>query len=219
MSKAKAKLDFITLAVVAKVAFGRDRVSDMTGKPEFPTPDVPLSDITDACDDLEEAHNDADGGTHETEEMNAAETVWDDLMRKLAGYVTRIADGDVAIITLAGFTATETDSSPVPAPEKVEGYKATRDDQSGIINLTCNVIENAKGFVDIASEDPELNITIINDQMMISPSLKPVFIHVGTNRKCSISSLRPAVKYYFTRYAFNASGRGPDSEKINIMVV
>ncbi len=220
MGKAKAKLDFIELPVPTKIQFGRDRVIDMNGKPEFATPDIPLPDITLVCKELEDAYNAAQGGgTHEKDEQDKKEKVWDDKMRKEAAYVTRIADGDVAIITLAGFTPTETEATPSAPPAKVEGYKATRDDQSGIINLTSDVMENVKGYVDIVSEDPDVSITIINDQMMISPSLKPVYILAGTTRKTSISNLTPAVKYYFLRYAFNAAGRGANSEKISIMVV
>jgi hypothetical protein len=218
MAKAKVKLDFIELTVPEKIQYGRDRVGDMTGNGNFTTPDIPLADITTACDNLQTTYNAAQGGgPTETAAQNAAEAVWDDLMRKEAAYVTRIADGSVVIITSAGFTPTETEATPTQPPAKPENFTAKHSDQSGAILLNNDTSPNVRGYVTIVSSESNLSIQVIGDQIAITGNTEPVIIQTTSARKISVTNLTSGRRYYIIRYAFNAAGRGPDSDKIAIV--
>lgn len=218
MAKAKVKLDFIKLTVPEKIQYGRDRVTDMTGNGNFTTPDIPLADITTVSDDLEDAYNEAQGGgPTETAALNAAELVWDDKMRKEAAYVSRIADGSVVIITSAGFTPTETEPTPQQPPVKPENFTAKHGEQSGVINLDNDTMPKVKGYVTIVSSESNLHIQVIGDQVIVSGNTAPVIILVTSSRKISVTNLTSGTRYYIIRFAFNAAGRGPDSDKISIV--
>jgi len=218
MAKAKVKLDFILLAVPLKIQYGRDRVDDMTGNANFPTPDVPLVDITAACLDLETKYNLAQGGgPADTAAQDAAELVWDDLMRKEAGYVDRIADGDVVIITSAGFSPTETILTPSLPPAKPENLKLTHGDQPGKILTSCDRIENAKGFVTIITSDPNATVTLVGEDAHIRVTTGEVIIHSSTSRKSAHGMLSSATRYNVRKYAFNTAGRSSDSEVSSIV--
>ena len=101
MAKAKVKIDvYMSLNIPGKIQYARDRVIDMTGNPNFTTPNPPLLVVKGAADDLETKYNLAQGGgPADTTAQNAAELVLDDLMRKEAAYVDSVADGNTVIIT------------------------------------------------------------------------------------------------------------------------
>lgn len=230
MAKARVKLDFINLPIPAKIEFVRDRVGDITGNANFPTPDVPLASITTAVDDLETKHLAAQGGgSAQTAAQDASEEALDDLMREEAGYVTRIADGSVVMITSAGFAATQTEPSPIAIPAKVENLTLKHGDQPGTISTTCDVVENAKGYVTIITDNASAPITVENGsvvlQMGAGPSPIPVpviqnlflLFNAATSRKTSFSGLTSGTRYYCHKFAFNSKGKGADSDVVNII--
>ncbi|MBI4929812.1 MAG: hypothetical protein HY841_03550 [Bacteroidetes bacterium] len=232
MAKARVKLDFILLSVAPKIQFVRDRVNDMTGNANFPTPDVALAIITTAVNDLETKFNLAQGGgPAQTAAQDASEEALDDLMREEAGYVTRIADGDVVKITSAGFTATQTEPSPIAIPDKVQNLILKHGSQSGTILTTCDPVEHAKGYVTVISDNATAPITVNNGsvvlQMATAPSPIPVPAPVGQNlfllfnasssRKALFSGLTSGTRYYCFKYAFNSKGKGADSDVVSIV--
>ncbi|HLG35736.1 MAG TPA: hypothetical protein VI757_12715 [Bacteroidia bacterium] len=221
MSKAKVKIEvYMDLNIPGKIEYARDRVIDMTGNGNFVTPDVPLPVLGGAADDLELKYNKAQGGgPADTEAQNAAELVLDDLIRKEAGYVSRIADGDTVIITSSGFTPTKTEGTPTPPPAKVLGLTLTQTQQSGTIVSNCLPLEHAKGFITILSLTPTPQIVIDGNQLVIPAGGQNIIIHVSTTRKATHTGLTPGAKYYVVKFAFNAAGRGPDSDMNSIMVV
>lgn len=232
MAKAKVKLDFIALPIPQKIEYVRDRVGDMTGNSNFPTPDVPLATITTAVNDLETKYLAAQGGgTAQTAAQNASEEALDDLMREEAGYVTRIADGNVVIITSAGFTATQTEPSPVAAPAKVQNLTLKHGVQPGTILTNCDSADGAKGYVTIITNTPNAPISVNNGSVVLqtgnAPSPLPVPAPIGQNlfmlfnantfRKITFSGLTSGTRYYVFKYAFNAQGKGADSDVISII--
>jgi len=221
MSKAKVKIEvYMVLNVPGKIQYARDRVVDMTGNANFTTPDVPLATITTAADDLETKYLAAQGGgPADTAAQNAAEEVLDDLIRKEAAYVTRIADGDTVIITSSGFTPTKTELTPAPPPGKVLGLTLKQSEQSGTFVSNCDPLENARGFVTIISLSSNPHITIDGDQLIIPAGGEQVIIHISASRKATHEGLTPLTKYYVVKYAFNAAGRGPNSDMNSISVV
>jgi len=221
MGKAKVKLEvYMDLNVPGKIEYARDRVIDMTGNANFPTPDVPLPVITGAANDLETKYNKAQGGgPADTAAMNAAEEVLDELIRKEAAYVTRIADGSEVIITSSGFTPTKTEATPVPLPAKPLALTLKQTEQSGTIISNCDPVENAKGVVTIVSLTPTPHITVDGDQLIIAPSAEAIIIHVSASRKAQHTGLTPGEIYYVRKFAFNAAGRSPDSDVNSLRVI
>ncbi|HLG35986.1 MAG TPA: hypothetical protein VI757_13985 [Bacteroidia bacterium] len=221
MAKAKVKIDvYMSKNIPGKIEYARDRVIDMTGNPNFTTPNPALLIISNAADDLETKYNAAQGGgPSDTEAQDAAELVLDDLMHKEAAYVDTVADGNTVVITSGGWTPTKTEKVPLLPPLKATGTSLTQTPQSGTIISNCNPVANAKGFVTILSLTENPAITIDGNQIVVAPSAQPVIIHVGSKRKATHTNLTPATKYYMRKYAFNTAGRAPDSDVISIMVV
>jgi len=227
MAKARVKLEFINLPIPQKIEYVRDRVIDMTGNVNFPTPDIPLADITTAVDDLETKFNLAQGGGEaQTQAQNASEEVLDDLMRQEAGYVTRIANGSTVIITSAGFDFTQTEPSPLAVPAKVERLKLTHSDQAGTILTNCDAMENAKGYVTVITNLATAPLEGLNGGVAVRATpLNPLptptdfflLFHADTFRKSTFSGLKSGTRYYVFKYAFNAQGKGSDSDVISIV--
>ena len=218
MGKAKCKLDFILLPIPEKIEFARDRVIDMTGNSNFTTPDPGLPLISTAADNLETTYNEAQGGgPAETTAQDAAEIVLDDLMRKEAGYVDRIADGNVVIITSAGFTPTETVHTPLAPPLKPENMKLKHGDQPGTIMISCDKVEGAYGFVTIITTDQNAVIAVAGQDVNVSGLTGTLILNASSSRKTTHGGLVSATRYYVRRYAFNAAGRSPDTDVISIV--
>ena len=218
MAKSKVLLDFLTEPIPYKIQYTRDRVIDMTGNSNFTDPDVPLDDWGDAATTLETKYNAAQGGgPAQTEEQDAAELAMDDLSRKQAAYVDRIADGSKVIITGAGFSVTDIVPTALPAPEKPENHKLAFGEQQGTIISNINALKGSKGFVTVVKDDPATQVVINGDQMVITIGEKQVVIHAGTNRKAIITNLNRGTIYYVTKYGFNATGRSPDSDSEDIV--
>lgn len=223
MGKAKVKLDFIKLAVPAKIQYGRDRVIDLTGNANFTTPEPSLAEITDACNDLETKYNAAQGGgPAQTTAQNQSEKVLDERMRKLANYVTRIADGDVVIITSAGFTPTQTEASPIGAPDKVENLTAKHGEQAGTIHTNCNVAKNTKGYVTIITNSSTLPLVTTPDGVLLQSAAAIaagifLLVNSSTSRKTTFNNLVSGTRYFIRKYAFNAAGKGADSDVVSIV--
>ena len=219
MAKSKVKLDFIDLSVPAKIQFTRDRVGDMSGGGVFPTPDVSYATLDAGADDLEIKYQAAQGGGEaETVAQDASEAVLDDLLRKTAGFVDRIADGDIVIITSAGFDFTDVERSSVPAPAKPENQKLTHGDDNATVKTITDPVANARGYVTVAKSDPAIDVTIIGNELIIQTGNgNHVVIHAGTTRSNLLTNLVRGTKYRIYKYAFNASGKGPNSDTDDII--
>jgi len=218
MRKAVVLINFIRIPIANKIQFARDRVIDMTGNANFLSPDVPLAGITAAVDKLETKFQKAQGGgMADTAAQNAAEIVLDDLMRKLADYVSRVAGGSAVIITSAGFSVIKTKPSLMHKPGKVEGLKLTRTQQSGTLISNCKRLPNARGFVTVISTSPDAAVVVEGEHLIINPGEAKIILHIGSKRKAKHGNLVPATKYYIKKFAFNTAGRGADSDMITIM--
>ena len=226
MAKAKVKRAFTNLPVSGKIQFSRDRVVDMTGNANFPTPSPALATVTTVTNDLETKHLAAlGGGPMHTAARDAAELVWNDTMDKSAAYVEGIADGDVTILTSSGFTPTSTERQPRQLPEKPENLKMKRSDETGVIFFSCNPVPDAKSYIAILSADvAALDISTKGTQLMIklnaaSPAQPTLLIlDISSHRKKVIRGLTPGTRIYGKIYCTNTAGRGPDSDAISIMV-
>lgn len=240
MAKAKVKRDFIKLTVSEKIQFSRDRVVDMTGNPNFTTPNPSLATVTTVTDDLETKHLAAlGGGPMQTAARDASELIWNDTMDKLAAYVELTADGDVTKITSAGFAPTSTERQPAHVPVKPENLKMKHSDNSGEILFNCDPVPNAESYIAVLSTDAAaLDISTEGTQLMIElnpavpapAALAPpppvplptaatlLVIDVSSQRKKIITGLTSGTRIHGKIYCTNTAGRGPDSDVISIMV-
>lgn len=101
----------------------RTNVTRMTDNPNFPTPTPPLADLTAVADRLDSAVQayDFTRSRIDKQERDAAFAALKDLRQDLGAYVQSISNGELAVITSAGFT-TRAQAHPVgqlPAPQNV----------------------------------------------------------------------------------------------------
>ncbi len=115
----------------------------MKANSKFSTPDVSLVDL-DAKTDLLETHSLASqsGGKEATALMHQAEDDWDNMMRKMAGYVDRIADGDSVVILSSGFNLVKK-AAPAIRPE----FSVELGEKSGTVTLRRQAVEGAKSYI------------------------------------------------------------------------
>ena len=143
MKKDRIVLDFIKKPVAQKIEFGRNVTGKLKGNANFSAPDVALADL-DAKTDLLEARSVASlsGGKESKALMRQTEEEWDDLMRKTANYVNRIADGDDAVILSAGFNLAKQ-----PAPAVRPDFSVELGEKSGSVTIRRQAVDGAKSYI------------------------------------------------------------------------
>ena len=143
MKKFHVVFDFIGISIPEKTKFGRNVITKMTGNANFPAPDVSLSALAEKTNKLEEKSIAAlNGGKPETALMHKVETEWDDLMRLMALYVDRIADGNDAMILDAGFNL-EKQRAPLVRSE----LSAEVGDLPCTVSLRRQAYKGAKAYI------------------------------------------------------------------------
>jgi len=143
MKKDRIILDFVRFPVAQKIEMGRSVSTNMKANPKFTTPDISIGDL-EAKTDLLEVHSIAsqNGGKEATALKRQTELDWDDMMRKMAGYVDRIADGDSVVILSAGFSMVKK-AAPAVRPE----FSVELGDKSGTVTLRRQAMEGAKSYI------------------------------------------------------------------------
>ncbi len=143
MRKQKVLLNFIRLTVSQKIGFYRNIIKRMTGNTSFPTPDVALATATTSIDDLQAAYLAAkDGSRIQIAIRNDKENLVDQLFRKLANYVDRMADGNDTIIISSGFEV-----SSLPGSTSKSELSAKNGSLSGTVKLVAKSIDGAKSYI------------------------------------------------------------------------
>ena len=108
MRRTKVRIDFIKIPTADKIEFARNTVMRMTNNPDTPSPDVPIGQITVFINNLETAFAaSSGGGKSSTKAVHDTRKVLDELLRKQAAYVNRIANGNEGIIAGTGFHTTK----------------------------------------------------------------------------------------------------------------
>lgn len=192
MRKDRIVFDFIKKPVSSKIEFSRNVYTRMSGNPKFPAPDISL-DILEAKTTLLEDRNVAafNGGKEAKALMRQTEAELDDLLRKQAGYVNRIADGNDTIILSAGFNLAKHPSPPVRPDFSVElGLK------SGSVTIRRQAVEGAKSYIwqYCIGETPSDNDT---DWVTVKVTVKATV---------EITGLAPLKKYWFRSAPVTTSG-------------
>jgi hypothetical protein len=204
MKMIKVIFDFLRLTIPAKIVKGRNVVTEMTDNPSFTTPDVPLADLTEINALLEARYVAAqNGGKEETILMHQAEDLWDNLMRKEAKYVDRIADGNEAIILSSGFNA-----SKQPTPAVRPEFIAEAGPKSGSVLLRRQAVKGAKAYIwqycvnAIPEEEDAWKIAQVSGKASVE-----------------IDDLIPVTKYWFRVAAVMAQETAPYNSPIMHVVV
>jgi hypothetical protein len=144
---------------------------------------------------------------------------------QLANYVNAVANGKLHIILLSGFVPTDTTSTRLKRPKTPENIKLKRL-SSGQIQAICDHQDIAESYGCIitagAPLPPTVHITMGNKLSLPLADLAALnIVHIefdlGRGRKKLFSGLTPAVTYYFTFYAVNASGASSLSTVVSIM--
>jgi fibronectin type III domain protein len=199
---AQIKLNLSRLSVRDKITLIRGCVTSMTGNPHFTTPQPPLTTITTAADDLEQAENDAQAarqdGKTKTTIRNGKEDNLDRLMSQLVGYVTMVSGGDEAIIQSAGMDIRAAPGTSV-VPSQPQGLSATAGDHDGTMDLSWDPVVEAASYVLDSSVDP--------------PTASS-WQHLGVSTKSTftVPGLTSGARIWFRVAAVNANGQSPWSD-------
>ncbi|MFZ4455476.1 MAG: hypothetical protein ACOYOT_04575 [Bacteroidales bacterium] len=192
MKKDHSVLDFVKKPIAQKVEFGKGVISLMKNNPKFPTPDVSLTEL-ETVNDLLEARSVAamSGGKEATALMRQTETEWSDMMRTMARYVDRIADGDSAVILSSGFNLAKQ-----PSPSLRPEFSVELGEKSGTVELRRQAVEGAKSYI----WQHCIGDTPANNDADWTTAL------VTSRASAELSGLTPLSKYWFRSAAVLANG-------------
>lgn len=199
------KLGLDRMALPDKVQFTRQVTQNMTGNPNFPTPDPALPDMATAADASETAYNDARTARQvaksKTSIQDDREAELDWLLTQLAAYVEKASDGDKAKIESAGFSLRNPPApvGPLPAPTDVQVVASAF---AGSADLSWQLDRDARLFLIERAED----------------AVEPVFrqIATATKKSASVNSMVSGKKYLFRLAAVGPAGQGPWSEPVSL---
>jgi hypothetical protein len=202
MKRFKVLYDFIHFPVPGKVEYGRNTVIHMTGNTSFSNPDVLLSQITTACNNLETAYTASlGGGLQQTANLKLAVKTWDDLMRKQADYVNRISNGNDALMLSAGFHPTH---QPVPAlrPE----FSAHHGEISGEVTLKHKAVKGAAWIWQYVNDPLPADD---KSWLLAGVSLQAMFV---------VKGLTPGTRCWFRAACVTHAGQGAWSDPVSMIV-
>ena len=204
MKKITTLLDFVGFKVNDKLVFYKNGAVQLANTLLFPDLPVPLSTINKIIDDFEVAVLAAKDGAHSANsEMHDKEKIADDLFRKLAAYVDKIADGDETIILKSGFHA-----SKQPIPFEKSALAVTHGDHSGTVNVVMKAVKGAVVY------RIKYRLSVASGQ--VNPWIE---VDISTVAKCIVGNLIPGSKYEFIFASVSSTGTSDYSDPFNIIVV
>lgn len=191
------------MSIPDKVQFARQIVQNMTGNPNFPTPDPALAAVTTSTDESESSFNDARTARQiaksktSIQDDRAAALDW--LLTKLASYVEGASNGDKAIIESSGFSIRNAAApvGPLPAPTAL---LAEPSDHPGAADLTWQMDRDVRLYLIERAEDADVLVFRL--------------IETATKKQASVNSMVSGKKYWFRVSAAGPSGQGPWSDPV-----
>ena len=156
--KANIKLMLDKLRPVALLALLRNVVAKMTGNATFPTPAVPLADMTTLGDKLEAAIQVATNGSRQSKlDRNKLEAEVRDMLRRQADYVRSVCLGDAALLASSGFELAK-QREPIGIPGISKRMEARMTGLKGDLELRWATVHGAHGYqVWMTDQDPAIN--------------------------------------------------------------
>ena len=221
MYKIKVKRNFKRFANAKLVAFARNVAQKLTSNAAFPTPDVAPSVI------LAEAQTLSDyivaaikGSKYSTDVMLTQSAKLKAILETEAAYVDRIAMGDIAKIDSAGFEITGNNKVTRPLPDAVLIKKAVSI-RNGVIEIEFAPLRQISGIIGIACE-----VGVLKDMQLLTNAVsiqsiaaqQNTVIAFGNGHKMTINGLKSNVRYEVILFAFNANGKGANSNMVSVMV-
>jgi hypothetical protein len=151
MRKTKVIINYSDLSTPHFLEFGRNTVVKMEANQlVFPSPDVPLSTMTESLTLLEIRYLAAkSGGKQQTLELNITRKDSEEFIRKQGLYVDRVADGDETIIMKSGFDMTR---PPLQSVKPI--FVAENGEHAGEVDLHHKSIPGSKSWVWQKCADP-----------------------------------------------------------------
>jgi len=144
MKKASVLIDFIKITIAEKIVFLRNVIANLTGHTTFTDPDVTLADGKVKADKLESASLAAKDGSHTAiSAMRDAEKEVDTYLRRLAGYVNRVGDGNETLILSSGFHITK----QYPSGYDKLPLEAQDGKNSGSVLLKAKAIDKSGAYI------------------------------------------------------------------------
>ena len=185
----------------------------------FPDPPVSRAQlIADATDYQVKYGAYHTGGSAQKGLFLAAKAVIMDDLDRTAGYVDEIADGNVAIISMAGFTPITTAYTSSVVPAAPVGIKVSHG-ASGSFRLRCGAMKRATYYVCIATEHPLPPGAYLNGTLNTSALTGLVVIDMNKGRIKTMSGFTPAIVYYFYFFAGNTAGTSNLSAVMSMMAM
>ena len=191
MRKHTVIYDFSKLSIPELITFSYHIYNSMNGNSRFPNPDISLELINVQTGNLSTHHIAAQGGSHEeTALMRKTRDELVEILKKLANYVDRIADGDEATIMNSGFHLAK---QPVP-PQHAE-FSVEAGEKPGTVDLKRQAVDGAKSYIWQTSQD------------VIPPDDRGwIFAGASTTVKFTVTGLNSVTRYYFRSAAVTSEG-------------
>jgi hypothetical protein len=139
---------------------------------------------------------------------------------QLADYVTKLANNDVSMIMLSGFTPSKSKQNKKQAPQKKPTCKVERSGTLGELLVTIEIMEDSRHhyYFLICSEGKELKkLAFTNGTLVMEETEHRVFYNYTKSRNKILRGLIPGVYYYIYVFVSNANGVSQLSQPIKIM--
>jgi hypothetical protein len=204
MTTISVKHVWVAATPLESAAYARGTVVSMTGNAQFPNPDVPLNDITQAALRLEHAWASRKNGPIAAEELKLATADMAAKNSAQADYVERIAKGDVAVIVSAGMTTTSTERMAATLPEVPQQPKLTPG-VGGHLKVVLSAVSGAKSYCYAIFTDEHAPIDIVGENLIIPPK-SGIMIRPSATYSEEFSGFQPGKQVTVQVLAINSAG-------------
>jgi hypothetical protein len=190
-------LSFCRFAVATLIVFGRSIVSKMTGNSFFTNPDPKLDDVTTAIDDVEtKAALAKDGSKLAKSNLKEAKKVLINMLRSLAWYVEKTANGVENILISSGF-----ELSKEPEPSQRDDFWVLRGMNPGELLIGCVAYLKAGAYIwQVSASD-----------VLPTEEKDWLFAGASTQRKTTLTGYTPETKRWFRVRPVTPGGMMPPS--------
>lgn len=180
----------------------------MDGNPNFPSPDPDLADIRAALDDYSQklAAARKRGGPEQTALKDKSRSVLQELLKRLAFYVSNTAAGDLSVLLSSGFRPTAYPSGGIP-PEVITGLRLRDGRQSGHLVLSFAPDRQALFY--------EYRFGTRSDEE-VEPQWGENLL-TTSSRNNVVAPVKAGVRYYVQVRAVNAHGVSDWSEPVSLL--
>ncbi len=211
------KLPYMPSANLA--AFGREVHNAMNGNPDFPNPDVPMTDLAAMVAELE-AQIDASyhGDLMAKARQQRARRDLTAALRKMARYVNHIAYGNEALILKSGFPLA---GVPVRHKEaqmeqpRVEDVRVLSD--GGGVAFKVSAVKGAVCYTALVSRAGAGEGRHVGRTVLFEEAAPVAAIHSSRQRKMEIRGLARATAYEVCVFATGTYGASPLSQAVRFV--